>query len=471
MYDYQTQNAGKEGWRASAVTAGAEGLVSSLDPDLDAEELYPTHKGPLRTMCPEQSSLVGSHEPTPAQWAVPVGVGALCRRWPSRSNLHTAHVDVASYEGSDWTKPYPGTAVQGFQAHLRIANDVPWPADFATNQTTEVTALTFSLPGSLMDESRGLPKPMDPSWFICQHYFVSALPDPTEAVDHGCGFLPAQCRADMETSLTGSWALDDPDVPCSALLLDSVPVSCQDSLGLIRGDVIGKFLFVTPWSIMARDANGHPSSLELGHAHQRGCRQALDGGRAEPLVVGHRHQRGCGGNETAYYEASNRTFIIGTVFGYSSSVTEGNKQPPKLSLACLRPEWVPSATPNTTTSTAAPYVYSTQTSAAATTAKVSTTPSVPPSATISGPVCVSGAASPNRSSGDFEELCSFSCGYGYCPPTACQCLEYSDTPRTAPDSDGPDGCPLEGVTDDDFIHLCSFACERGTCPESACCSC
>ncbi|KAF6803168.1 hypothetical protein CSOJ01_11083 [Colletotrichum sojae] len=213
---------------------------------------------------------------------------------------HTAHVDVASYKGSDLTKPYPGTAVQGSQAHLRIANDVPWPADFATNQTTEATALTFSLPGSLMDESRGLPKPTTPR----------------EAVGHGCGFLPAQCRADMETSLTGSWTLDDPDVPCSALLLDPVPVSCEDSLGLIRGDVIA-------WN---SDTLANEAAAKL---------LTVDELNPSSWAIG--TGAGAEGNETAYYETSNRTFIIGTVFGYSSSVTEGNKQPPKLSLACLRP--------------------------------------------------------------------------------------------------------------------------------------
>ncbi|KZL74221.1 hypothetical protein CT0861_01766 [Colletotrichum tofieldiae] len=361
-----------------------------------------------------------------------------------------AHVDVASYGGLDWTKPYPGSPVDGFQAHLRIANDVPWPASFATNETTEVTALTFSIPESLMDRSQGLPKPMDPSWFICQHYFVSTRPDPVEAVDHSCGFLSAECRADMELSLTGGWAQEDPDVPCSALILDPIPVSCQDTLGLIRGDVIAwnsDTLTDQATAKLLTVDELNPSSWLIG-----------TGGVVE-------------GNSTAYYEASNRTYIIGTVFGYSPSVMDSNKQAPKLSLACLRPEWVSPTTPNTTTSAVTPYVYPATTAAAATTAEAFTTSSVPPSATSSDSVCVSGVASPNRSNGNFDELCSFSCEYGYCPPTACQCLEYSDTPKTAPDANGADGCPLEGVTDDDFAHLCSFACKRGTCPKSTCRSC
>ncbi|KAK2027314.1 hypothetical protein LX32DRAFT_564557 [Colletotrichum zoysiae] len=273
---------------------------------------------------------------------------------------HPVHTDVARYGGVDWTKPYPGSTIDGFEAHLRIANDVPWSAGLAVNTMTEVTALTFNIPEPLMDRSSGLPKPMDPSWFICQHYFVSAQPDPTEAVDHGCGFLSADCRADMEASLTGHWTEEDPDVPCSALILDPVPVSCQDTLGLVRADVIAWNSdtladedFAKP---MMMDVPVHSSWLWL-----------IGTGSVEE------------GNLTAYYEASNRTYIIGTVFGYSSSVPNSRREPPKLSLACLRPEWVPPTTPNQTTPTPTPYVYPMQTSAAATDVEASATSAMSPS--------------------------------------------------------------------------------------------
>ncbi|KAE9574759.1 hypothetical protein CGMCC3_g9242 [Colletotrichum fructicola] len=59
------------------------------------------------------------------------------------ASQHPAHVDVATFSGLDWTKPYPGSSVDGFEVHLRIANDIPWPDSFAKNQSTEVTALTF----------------------------------------------------------------------------------------------------------------------------------------------------------------------------------------------------------------------------------------------------------------------------------------------------------------------------------------
>ncbi|TIC91647.1 hypothetical protein CH35J_010918 [Colletotrichum higginsianum] len=340
---------------------------------------------------------------------------------------HPAHVDVASYGGLDWTKPYPGSPVDGFQAHLRIANDVPWPASFASNETTEVTALTFSIPDSLMDHSKGLPKPMDPSWFICQHYFVSALPDPTEPVDHSCGFLSAECRADMETSLTGGWTKEDPDVPCSALILDPIPVSCQDTLGLVRGDVIAwnsdTFTDQAAAKLVAMDEL-NPWSWFIG-----------TGGVEE-------------GNSTAYYEASNRTYVIGTVFGYSTSVTDSNKQTPKLSLACLRPDPL--------------WRYYRQVLCHV----------FDPAIRYQLGLCMCfGCRITKQLEREFQQLCSFSCEYGYGPPTACQCLEYSGTPKTTPDANWVDEGPLEGVAGDDFVNPGSFACKRDTWPGLTCRSC
>ncbi|KAL3301791.1 hypothetical protein RB213_004930 [Colletotrichum asianum] len=357
---------------------------------------------------------------------------------------HPAHADVATFSGLDWTKPYPGSSVDGFEAHLRIANDVPWPDSFAKNQSTEVTALTFGLPSALMDAGKGLPLPMDSSWFICRHYFVSARPDPTEQIDHGCGFLSEECRADMETSLTGNWFQEDPDVPCSALILDPVPVSCQDTLGLVRGDVI---------ALNSESLQDAPTATAYVTDQITDWSWTIGTGAVDE------------GNTTAYYDASNRTFIIGTVFGYSSSVDEAKRQTPRLSLACLRPEWVPPTTPNVT-SAVPPYSYPPQTTTSATTTTAQS--SQPATTAPSGPACVSGTVSAYRTSGDFKELCEFSCTYDYCPPTACQCLEYADTAKASPPVVDSDGCPLDGVTDDDFVHLCSFACSHGTCPEATC---
>ncbi|KAJ3948653.1 hypothetical protein N0V92_013122 [Colletotrichum tropicale] len=150
------------------------------------------------------------------------------------------HSEISPFTGFDWTKPFPGSKIDGFKAHLRIANDVPIPdSPQAHNQTTVVSAVSFGIPDSMMGTD-GLPKPMDPSWYICQRYYVSTVPDPTAVVDHGCGFLSENCLSDLRTSLTANWMDADPEIPCAGWALDPVPETCEGELGQIRQDVLGK---------------------------------------------------------------------------------------------------------------------------------------------------------------------------------------------------------------------------------------
>ncbi|KAK1972909.1 hypothetical protein LY78DRAFT_675806 [Colletotrichum sublineola] len=371
--------------------------------------------------------------------------------WPEVKGAleHPDHEDTATYTGFDWTQPFPGSSIDGFKIHLRIANDVPWPETAAHNQSTEVSALTFGIPDAMMNAAKGLPKPMDASWYVCQHYFVSSLPDPTAPMDHDCGFLSTQCRADLDSSLTDRWFQEDPDVACSAFSLDAVPVSCQGSLGLIRADVLA-------WGSDSFEDDFTAKFLTVDEVNQ--ATWMLGTGFVEA------------GNTTAYYEASNRTFIVGTVFGYSATVEESKRQTPKLSLSCLRSEWIQPPPPNTTiSSTVAPIAYPASTSTEPAVNTVASTTVAPSTTNVAtGPSCVSGTISPNRINGDFQELCGFSCSFNYCPPTACQCLEYSDTPKPVPANNGKAGCALEDAADDDYQHLCNFACSHGTCPEAAC---
>lgn len=138
-------------------------------------------------------------------------------------------------------KPYPGSAVTGFSANLRIADDVPFPSEVTTeNVLTNVAALTFDVPRSMM--SNGLPKAMDPSWFMCQHFFVTTLPDPTKGVDHDCSFLPKTCQTDLVNSLEDTWGslYNVTGAMCGANALDRIALSSQDAVGVITAYVLGK---------------------------------------------------------------------------------------------------------------------------------------------------------------------------------------------------------------------------------------
>ncbi|KAK4184081.1 hypothetical protein QBC35DRAFT_506676 [Podospora australis] len=407
--------------------------------------------------------------------------------------------DSASFSGRDWTKPYPGTPINGFGSHLSIAFDVPMPdQDEFGNETTTVSAITYNIPPSLMN-ANGLPKPMDPSWFICQHYWISAVPDPLEPVDHACGFLSEECRADIAKGLTQDWALDDAWA-CSAYAFDAIPESCEGSLGLIRQDVLGwdgsYFEDAETARTLTTNTSVHRQSWMVGTG-----RSYKD------------H------NQTAHYTAMNRTYVLATVFGYSDLVDKSKAEAPFAQLSCLRPQWEELPAPpeeeeptftftfssatetetETATRTASSVTTSTVTTSGTTTkasststTKVSSTStsastgkatSSTPTATTkttttstktsSAPTsfCTEGAIR-SGISGNFIGLCSYNCEFNNCVSDACQCVAYGPAPRTAPATiAGKRGCPADGVPAADrsmYVPLCDFVCSRGYCPDAAC---
>ncbi|KAJ6014734.1 hypothetical protein N7540_009325 [Penicillium herquei] len=67
---------------------------------------------------------------------------------------------------------------------------------------------------------------------------------------------------------------------------------------------------------------------------------------------------------------------------------------------------------------------------------------------------------------DFNQLCNFTCSYGYCPVGACTCEQMGE-PNTKPKATGTIGYPAEGK-DANYEGLCSFACNYGLCPSDVC---
>lgn len=80
---------------------------------------------------------------------------------------------------------------------------------------------------------------------------------------------------------------------------------------------------------------------------------------------------------------------------------------------------------------------------------------------LSDQVCIRG-----KGAYDFEDLCNFTCSYGYCPVGACTC-EQMGVARTKPNATGTTGYPAEG-RDANYAGLCSFACNYGHCPSKTC---
>ena len=159
---------------------------------------------------------------------------------PDTSFGDTTSKYSTSTTGYDWTKPFPGVAITGHEVHLYMTQDVPIPETIVQNSTTTISSLTFSVPESMSKPYFAF-EPMDPSWYICRHIFISTKEQARRAVGEGkgCGFLGDSCHADLIESLTKDWGLADDSAMCSALGFDPIPESCWDSFGHARQDVIG----------------------------------------------------------------------------------------------------------------------------------------------------------------------------------------------------------------------------------------
>ncbi|EGO57222.1 hypothetical protein NEUTE1DRAFT_121728 [Neurospora tetrasperma FGSC 2508] len=228
--------------------------------------------------------------------------------------------DIASFTGLDWTKPYPGSPLPGFTAHLRIADEVRFPpAVTDENVSTNVAALNFGIPSSIRKEN-GLPRSMHSSWYVCQHYYISTLPDPTSDIAHDCSFLPSQCQKDLIASLTQNWGAfksnPDSNTMCSGWALDTITESCQSTLGRVKADILGF------------------EASDLGDEDAARSFAVDEVGRLSWMVGTNFNDPG---NQTSYAAAYNRTYIVATVFGYNSGYTGSVK--PVVELACLRGQW------------------------------------------------------------------------------------------------------------------------------------
>ncbi len=70
------------------------------------------------------------------------------------------------------------------------------------------------------------------------------------------------------------------------------------------------------------------------------------------------------------------------------------------------------------------------------------------------------------SKGQFDTLCTFTCGLGYCPPGPRTCYKMGASNVTVPPKNIV-GYPLPG-SDCTYKGLCSFACDHGLCPSDRC---
>ncbi|EGR47994.1 uncharacterized protein TRIREDRAFT_108348 [Trichoderma reesei QM6a] len=159
--------------------------------------------------------------------------------WPNVSDAFTKPVAMASasFSGWDWTRPWPGgDVVDGHSVHLTVAPEVLTDPAVVVDATTVLSSLTFGIPDSMMSGGKALP--MDPSWYICRHVFITTKPEAKKSADGGesCGFLEQACLDDLTTLLASGWGTADNNTMCAQLTFDPIPKSCGDSFGYARQD-------------------------------------------------------------------------------------------------------------------------------------------------------------------------------------------------------------------------------------------
>ncbi|OHW95291.1 alpha-glucanase [Colletotrichum incanum] len=84
-----------------------------------------------------------------------------------------------------------------------------------------------------------------------------------------------------------------------------------------------------------------------------------------------------------------------------------------------------------------------------------------PKLSLSDMLCTKGTGE-----GDFQEVCEFTCAYGYCPPGPCTCNELGG-PKKEPKIVDVEGFPAAGRSCV-LTGLCSWSCNHGKCPKAQC---
>ncbi|OQE16158.1 hypothetical protein PENSTE_c025G09779 [Penicillium steckii] len=222
-------------------------------------------------------------------------------------------VNSQRLSGVDWTRPYPGSPIDGYTAYLEIAHELRFSDSIAENSSTVLSSLTFSIPDSMKKSNGELP-PMDPSWYICRYVFISTNSEAKKSVDSGgsCDFLPQQCRSDLITSFTEEWGTRMEGSMCAALTFDPIPYSCFDSFGFAREEATafnGVTIANATFGSIFMDKEQSQYSWRIGTGYH------------EP------------GESPQYGWASNRTYLVATVWGYGPQISSHHT--PEVSLACI----------------------------------------------------------------------------------------------------------------------------------------
>ncbi|UKZ50510.1 hypothetical protein TrVGV298_004773 [Trichoderma virens] len=237
--------------------------------------------------------------------------------WPNVSDAFSTPVAIASasFPGWDWTRPWPGgDIVNGHSVHLTVAPEVLTDPTVVVDATTVLSSLTFGIPDSMISGGKALP--MDPSWYICRHVFITTKPEAKKSADEGdgCGFLEQACLDDLASILSNDWGKTDNNTMCAQLAFDPLPESCGSSFGYARQDS-----WYADNTVIANSVLGPLETIPK----QQQYSWRIGTGYHSPY------------DPIPYEIAANRTYLVATAWGYSKKLAASARKTPKVTWTCI----------------------------------------------------------------------------------------------------------------------------------------
>jgi hypothetical protein len=151
----------------------------------------------------------------------------------------------AVIDGVNILQPYPATSSEKWSFSIKVRDAVPLTGDGQEGQQVAGTTVQLKAPDSYLNKtgSNSTQVLADPSWVICQHWWLSKrLRVDKDVVDPSCaGTLTNQCIRDLTRMITGEFNQRS-IFRCGS---SSLPSSCDESFGngtdVIGGATLGMF--------------------------------------------------------------------------------------------------------------------------------------------------------------------------------------------------------------------------------------
>jgi hypothetical protein len=156
----------------------------------------------------------------------------------------------ATIDGVNILQPYPAPSSEKWTFSIQVRDGIPLTGNGQEGQQVAGTTIQLKAPDSFINktESNNTQVVSDPSWYICQHWWIRAkLRIDRDVVDPTCeGTLPDRCINDIKRMITTGFNSNPRrNFRCESL---SIPDSCGESFGNATQEdsavTLGMFIWV-----------------------------------------------------------------------------------------------------------------------------------------------------------------------------------------------------------------------------------